>query len=108
MSSTAPGPASAAATEPQVAILFIGVSLFLGMASRHLLAGTVVPYTVALLLLGIGLGGLEYGTTNGLGLLGDSIRMWANIDPNLILFVFLPALLFESSFAMDFHQIKGS
>lgn len=106
MSSTAPGPASAAATEPQVAILFIGVSLFLGMASRHLLAGTVVPYTVALLLLGIGLGGLEYGTTNGLGLLGDSIRMWANIDPNLILFVFLPALLFESSFAMDFHQIK--
>lgn len=81
----------------------------------------------------------EYGTTNGLGVLGDSIRMCkyelhipcvavfeisrllllpcqcltdmllragAKIDPNLILFVFLPALLFESSFAMDFHQIK--
>lgn len=57
MSSTAPE-ASAAETEPQVAILFIGVSMFLGMASRHLLGGTVVPYTVALLLLGIGLGGL--------------------------------------------------
>lgn len=46
------------AVEPQVAILFIGVSLFLGMASRHLLGGTVIPYTVALLLLGIALGGL--------------------------------------------------
>jgi len=43
---------------PQVAILFVGVSLFLGMASRHVLKGTRVPYTVALLLLGIGLGGL--------------------------------------------------
>lgn len=30
----------------------------------------------------------------------------AGINPDLILFVFLPALLFESSFAMHFHQIK--
>lgn len=94
------------AVGPQVAVLFVGVSLFVGMASRHLLKNTSIPYTVALLILGIGLGSLEYGTTNGLGVLGDSIRMWASIDPNLILFVFLPALLFESSFAMDFHQIK--
>lgn len=30
----------------------------------------------------------------------------ANIDPNLLLVVFLPALLFESSFLMEVHQIK--
>lgn len=54
----APSGAETEAVEPQVAILFIGVSLFLGMASRHLLGGTVIPYTVALLLLGIALGGL--------------------------------------------------
>jgi NhaP-type Na+/H+ or K+/H+ antiporter len=107
MASTAPEPASTeGVVGPQVAILFVGVSLFLGMACRHILHGTRIPYTVALLLLGIGLGGLEYGTTQGLGVLGDSIRMWSNIDPELILFLFLPALLFESSFAMDFHQIK--
>lgn len=60
MVSMAPEPA-ATGTEvvgPQVAILFVGVSLFLGMACRHLLHGTRVPYTVALLLLGIGIGGL--------------------------------------------------
>lgn len=65
MDVTAPAMASAPSSgtgseteQPQVAILFIGVSLFLGMASRHLLGGTVIPYTVALLLLGIALGGL--------------------------------------------------
>lgn len=30
----------------------------------------------------------------------------ANINPDLLLAVFLPALLFESSFSMEIHQIK--
>ncbi|KAL6001022.1 Son of sevenless 1 [Asimina triloba] len=49
---------------------------------------------------------MEYGTSHGLGKLGAGIRLWANIDPTLLLSVFLPALLFESSFAMEVHQIK--
>lgn len=92
--------------EPDDAVVFVGVSLVLGIASRHLLRGTRVPYTVALLVLGIGLGSLEYGTSHGLGKLGAGIRLWANINPVLLLSVFLPALLFESSFAMEVHQIK--
>ncbi|KAH7444409.1 hypothetical protein KP509_02G077000 [Ceratopteris richardii] len=92
--------------EPELAILFIGVSLVLGLICRHLLKGTRVPYTVALLILGIALGAAEYGTGGNLHALGDSIELWSNISPNLILFVFLPALLFESSFSMEVHQIK--
>ncbi|KAK1553292.1 hypothetical protein Q3G72_032289 [Acer saccharum] len=91
---------------PSDAVLFVGISLVLGIASRHLLRGTRVPYTVALLVIGIALGSLEYGTSHKLGKIGDGIRLWANIDPNLLLAVFLPALLFESSFAMELHQIK--
>lgn len=30
----------------------------------------------------------------------------ARINPDLLLAVFLPALLFESSFSMEVHQIK--
>ncbi|CAM0147134.1 unnamed protein product [Urochloa decumbens] len=92
--------------EPDDAVLFVGVSLVLGIASRHLLRGTRVPYTVALLVLGVALGSLEYGTHHGLGKLGAGIRIWANINPDLLLAVFLPALLFESSFSMEIHQIK--
>ncbi|XVE74580.1 hypothetical protein DITRI_Ditri12bG0028700 [Diplodiscus trichospermus] len=61
----------------------------LGIACRHLLRGTRVPYTVALLIIGVALGSL-----------GNSI------DPDLLLAVFLPALLFESAFSMEVHQIK--
>nr|BAF41925.1 Na+/H+ antiporter [Phragmites australis] len=92
--------------DPDDAVLFVGVSLVLGIASRHLLRGTRVPYTVALLVLGVALGSLEYGTQHGLGKLGSGIRIWANINPDLLLAVFLPALLFESSFSMEIHQIK--
>ncbi|XP_020576651.1 sodium/hydrogen exchanger 7-like [Phalaenopsis equestris] len=92
--------------EPRDAVIFFGISLVLGIACRHILKGTRVPYTVALLICGIALGSLEYGTHHGLGKLGSGIRIWANINPDLLLFVFLPALLFESSFAMEVHQIK--
>ncbi|CAN6549729.1 unnamed protein product [Malus baccata var. baccata] len=93
-------------SDPTNAVAFVGLCLVLGIASRHLLRGTRVPYTVALLILGIGLGSIEYGTHHQMGRIGDGIRIWANINPTLLLAVFLPALLFESSFSMEVHQIK--
>nr|AVA17734.1 SOS1-like protein 1 [Populus ilicifolia] len=91
---------------PTDTVLFFGFSLLIGIACRHVLRGTRVPYTVALLVVGIALGSLEYGTSHQLGRIGDGIRLWAHIDPDLLLAVFLPALLFESSFSMEVHQIK--
>lgn len=41
---------------PVDGIIFVGMSLLIGIASRQLLRGTRVPYTVALLAIGIGLG----------------------------------------------------
>ncbi|GMJ13363.1 ARABIDOPSIS SALT OVERLY SENSITIVE 1, SALT OVERLY SENSITIVE 1, ARABIDOPSIS NA+/H+ ANTIPORTER 7 [Hibiscus trionum] len=97
---------SSASSEPVDAVIFVGISLALGIACRHIFRGTRVPYTVALLIIGIGLGSIEYGTSHKLGRIGDGIRIWNNIDPDLLLAVFLPALLFESAFSMEVHQIK--
>ncbi|KAL5716355.1 Son of sevenless 1 [Ranunculus cassubicifolius] len=93
--------------DPVVAILFFAICLLLGIASKHLLRGSKVPYTVALLVIGIALGSLEYGTGHKLGKVGAGIRLWAKINPDLLLAVFLPALLFESSFSMEVHHIKS-
>lgn len=49
---------SGAEYNPTDAVIFVGISLVLGIACRHVLRGTRVPYTVALLILGIGLGAL--------------------------------------------------
>ncbi|RID57630.1 hypothetical protein BRARA_F00991 [Brassica rapa] len=93
-------------SRPVDAVIFAGVSLVLGTACRQLFNGTRVPYTVVLLVIGIVLGSLEYGTNHSLGKMGHGIRIWNDINPDLLLAVFLPALLFESSFSMDVHQIK--
>ncbi|RHN42305.1 putative cation/H+ exchanger, cation/H+ exchanger, CPA1 family [Medicago truncatula] len=100
--------ALSASASPLDAVIFFFLSLILGAACRHLFHGTRVPYTVSLLILGIAIGSLEYGTHHRLGMLGNGIRLWSEIDPELLLAVFLPALLFESSFSMEVHQIKVS
>lgn len=51
-------PSSENESNPSDAVIFFGLSLALGIACRHLLRGTRVPYTVALLILGIALGSL--------------------------------------------------
>lgn len=48
----------ASVAEPEDAVVFVGICLVLGIASRHLLRGSRVPYTVALFVLGIALGSL--------------------------------------------------
>ncbi|KAG5552997.1 hypothetical protein RHGRI_010981 [Rhododendron griersonianum] len=46
---------SSSSSNPTNTVIFVGISLVLGIASRHLLRGTRVPYTIALLILGIDL-----------------------------------------------------
>ncbi|CAN6727945.1 unnamed protein product [Malus baccata var. baccata] len=50
-------------SDPTNAVAFVGLCLVLGIACRHLLHGTRVPYTVALLILGIGLGSIGLSLT---------------------------------------------
>ncbi|KAI4308480.1 hypothetical protein L6164_031554 [Bauhinia variegata] len=108
--SASPSPSASASasasSSPSDAVIFFGLSLAFGIACRHLLSGTRVPYTVALLILGLALGSLDYFTHHQLGKIGDGIRLWSDIDPELLLAVCLPPLLFESSLSMEIHQIK--
>jgi NhaP-type Na+/H+ or K+/H+ antiporter len=64
-----------------------------------------LPFTVVLLLVGIGAGMWEKykEQTGSLRILGDSMLTWAGIDPHVFLFIFLPALLYEASGNVDVH-----
>ncbi|OMO98334.1 sodium/hydrogen exchanger 7 [Corchorus capsularis] len=44
---------SSSSSNPVDAVIFVRISLVLGIASRHLLRGTRGPHTVALLIIGI-------------------------------------------------------
>ena len=99
-------------------LFFIILALIIGAATRHFLKKLPFPFTVLLLLIGLGLGVLArlgYLETWAIGswhldvsILANSLEWAAHIDPHLLLFVFLPILIFEAAFAMDVHTFKKS
>lgn len=89
-------------------VVIVGVCLVAGAATRVLSQRTGVPHTIALLVLGFLVGG-------GVELGGDAahhdalhhaLQLGVQISPNLIIFVFLPALVFESAFAMEVYGFR--
>ena len=57
-------------------------------------------------LAGIVLGVIHEETRCGLGDLSKSIDMWLHISPHLLLFAFLPALVFGDSMGLNYHVVK--
>ncbi|MGD8913171.1 MAG: cation:proton antiporter [Candidatus Thiodiazotropha sp.] len=62
---------------------------------------TRLPFTVLLVLAGIGLAELQKGYPEQLRVLQQ-----LSISPDLILYVFLPTLIFESSYNLDARELK--
>ena len=99
-------------------LLFIIVALIIGAATRHFLSKIGLPFTVVLLLIGLGIGLLGrnefFGEFDIFGYIIDasvvdrSIEWAAHIDAHMLLYVFLPILIFEAAFAMDVHTFKKS
>ena len=61
------------------------------------------PFSFSLIIWGIILGVIYKYTNN---VLTESIDFWINIHPHTFLFIFLPPLIYESSFLIDFHIFK--
>lgn len=91
-------------------LFFIIVALIIGAATRHFLRKSPLPYTVTLLIIGLIIGmAVRLGLFDGWGETFSNAVQWAgHIDPHLILYIFLPTLIFEAAFAMDVHTFKKS
>lgn len=70
---------------------------------RHVLKRTPIPYTVILICLGLAFGAAS--NVEKLSFLQDFTGI-ARMDPHLMLYIFLPTLIFESAFVMDVHTFK--
>jgi len=89
-------------------LIFISSSLFLGCLIRHVLKKSNIPYTVALLAIGLLTGFLGHflASEHPTSTLVQINKMIGGIDPKLVLFIFLPVLIFESAFSLDVHTFK--
>ena len=92
-------------------LLFIVIALFVGTATRHLLKKGPLPYTISLLIIGLILGVLTRSDLLlrfGFASIADSVKWAGGIDPHLILYLFLPTLIFEAAYALHIHTFKKS
>ena len=92
--------------DPTAILWFVFIALALGTACRSAFTviNSPVPYTVALLVIGICMGVLN--DQFDLSGVGTSLDAFVHINPHLLLAVFLPALIFESSFSMEWHTLS--
>ena len=85
-------------------LIFVVFSLLIGAVLKALMRSSRMPYTVILLLVGIGIGAINHfffaDTQN---VFSTMIHQVGEIDPHLILFLFLPTLIFESAYSMEPH-----
>merc|ERR1712166_1001009 len=88
-------------------LLFPFFTLCIGFICNVMLAKWApwFPYTVFMMLLGL-FTGLLLREANDKNVLSDSINAWDHIDPHLLMFAFLPPLLFGDSMALNFHHVK--
>lgn len=86
------------------------------LAIAGLLAGAVLkaalrhsnfPYTVALFLLGLAVGICDRtGVFDALPSVGAAVKGVADTNPDFILYVFLPVLIFNAAYEMDMHVFR--
>lgn len=96
--------------EPFIAILFPWFAQILGVLAFFFLSRTifhVFPYTASMFLMGVimGVGITSLDNTNQLN---ESIEMWASINSEVLLLVFLPGLIFKDAFGMDVHLFAAA
>ena len=88
-------------------VFFIFVALALGCYFKGVHSKLFIPYTVLLLVFGVVIGviGSVYFENSEQAMAYFQV---AGMDPHLMLYVFLPPLLFQSSFTMDLHIFRRS
>ena len=91
-------------TEPAEAyiIFFLIITLMIGAICREVSKKTSIPYTPQLLLIGMVLGAYY----KSLGDFSISIEKVLSISPKGILFIFIPTLIFESGFNIEYFILK--
>jgi NhaP-type Na+/H+ or K+/H+ antiporter len=94
--------------DPELLILFMFTALSIGIVTSQLVSriNIAVPYPVIIFCLGLVCSAFsQFGM---FGVWGTSVKLWANIDPDLFLYVFLPPLLFGEAMSLNWFHVIGA
>jgi NhaP-type Na+/H+ or K+/H+ antiporter len=83
-------------------IFVLFLQLTLGLILKLVGSKTGIPYTLLITIMGIIMGIFA----KDLGTVGEGIEEWSEMGAHDILLIFLPALIFESAFSVNWHIMK--
>ncbi|MDD4608911.1 MAG: sodium:proton antiporter, partial [Bacteroidaceae bacterium] len=88
-------------------LVFIIASLLVGGVLKYFSKRSHFPYTVGLFSFGL-LAGLlaRYGVLDSLAVFERSVEQVSNANPEVILYLFLPILIFDAAYELDAHIFK--
>lgn len=94
----------------QVALVYLMIAMVIGAFVAHLLSRIApwLPYTPTLLIIGIleSIANQHAGNAVSKNHIVPSLHAWENIDGHLLLFVFLPPLLFADSMHLQVNLVR--
>jgi NhaP-type Na+/H+ or K+/H+ antiporter len=95
--------------EDEVIFCLLFLAIFLGAVASYTISRYApnLPYTVVLFIIGIFIA-LIFSNRHTDDSLSHSVHIWKRINPHLILFIFLPALLFGDAMSLNYHHVKGA
>jgi len=80
--------------------------ILIGVLVKVLTRYVRIPYTVLLFAIGIVLGILSKTCLASLPFSTEGIRLISEMNPDIILYVFLPILVFDAAYEMDLHVFR--
>lgn len=90
-------------------LFFVVLGLVAGAVLKSLLKKSSLPYTVVLFCVGILLGLLDrFGILSDYEMFKSAIDFAGNLNPDMILYLFLPVLIFDGAYELDLHVFKKS
>jgi hypothetical protein len=86
--------------KPMVLLIFVVFGIALGGLTTQILSRSqiLLPYTVVIFLLGIAISAIV--DNFDLGDFGHSTRRWIDLNPELLLYLFLPVLIFGEAMSL--------
>lgn len=87
-------------------LIFVIVSLIVGGVLKFALKKTPFPYTVGLFLFGLIVGLLVRFNFSSIDWLNSAFDDIGNMNPDMILYVFLPILIFDAAYELDIHIFR--
>jgi len=86
-------------------VLIVCLALAVGVVARLFRGALRLPHTILVLLAGVATGLALEGSEHGHGVIAR-LEAGAHVSPDLIIFVFLPALVFESAYNLDGYAFR--